>query len=70
MIVTIDEESKLNDLKRIIEREYFNIFSQEKNFVCLNIQDEFGYNLTFCNCLGKFLKNNDRIIVVYTHEYK
>ena len=37
MIITIDSSKKLNDLKKLIEKEYFNVFQSEDNFICINI---------------------------------
>ena len=70
MIVTIDPLKTLTDLKRLIEKEYFYLYPKTKNFICDQIQDEFGYSLTSSNSLENFLKQNDRIYAIYDEKFR
>ena len=51
-------------LKRLIEREYSDLFPHEPTFICAKLEDEFGYSLSNASYVSELLKSADRLFAV------
>ena len=50
--------------KRMIEREYSDLFPHEPTFICAKLEDEFGYSLSNSSFVYELLKPNDRLFAI------
>ena len=64
--VKVSADCTLNSLKHVIEKEVFTLSPKIKNFVCLSIEDDYGYKLTQSQQISDFVNDNDRIKAVYS----
>lgn len=56
--------NKISMLKRVIEREFSDLFPHEPTFICAKLEDEFGYSLSNASLVQELLKSTDRIFAI------
>ena len=66
MLISLPLASDLLGLKRSIEREYFQLYPESTTFVCTHIEDEYGYKLTQSAPISSFVKDESRLIALYS----
>jgi len=51
-------------LKRLIEKEFADLFPHEPTFICAKLEDEFGYSLSNTSYVNELLKHSDRLTAI------
>jgi hypothetical protein len=51
-------------LKRLVEKEFTDLFPYEPTFICAKLEDEHGYSLSNTGFVFELLKNFDRLYAV------
>ena len=64
LILMIDSELRVSMLKRHIEREFTELFPNERPFICGKVEDQYAYSLSNVSYIRDLLKNDDRIVAV------
>jgi len=64
LIVMVDSDQRVSMLKRHIEREFTELFPNEKPFICSKVEDQYGYSLSNTSYIRDLLKHDDRVVAV------
>ena len=64
LILMVDGEITISQLKRQVEREYSDLFPFDEPFICSKIEDNYGYALSNTSLVNELLTNNDRVVAV------
>ena len=64
LTLLIEANSRISDLKRLIEREFSELFPYEPPYIVAKLDDEQGYSLSNSSRVGDFLKYGDKINAV------
>lgn len=51
-------------LKRLIEKEFADLFPHEPTFICAKLEDQYGYSLSNTSFVYELLKHSDRLFAV------
>lgn len=51
-------------LKRIVEKEYADLFPEEPPLIVSKLEDEYGYSLSNISVVSELLKHGDRIVAI------
>ena len=55
MMLVIPSTDKIFSLKRLIEREFLDLFPNEQPYVVAKLEDSNGYSLSSNSCIGDFI---------------
>ena len=66
MIVRFHSQAtmKISMLKRLIEKEFSDLFPHEPTFICAKLEDEFGYSLSNSSFIYELLKDQNRLFAI------
>jgi hypothetical protein len=64
LIIMVDSDQRVSMLKRHIEREFTELFPNEKPFICSKVEDQYGYSLSNTSYIRDLLKHDDRVVAV------
>lgn len=64
LILMTPTTNKISMLKRLVEKEYADLFPNDPIFVCAKLQDEYGYSLSNSSFIYELLKNHARLYAI------